>query len=255
LAEIVEFCGAPGTGKTTIYLQLVSRWKKTDGWIPGHKLYPRVGLQYKTVSGFLKTTVARAKNDVDFARMNAAVPRFVRQHEEFTDSFWKNIVYRQKQHFDGVDNRFRATEIWFKIIRKIQTIIEYKCNKLAVIDEGLIQRIDSALHKSIVPEEQMAEIAWLLEKMPLPRAVIYFYADIDVVIARMKLRKKRMPFFDDLSSSDLRQIYQDYKKRWLSTFALLEQKGVSLLIVDATREAKENVAVILHFLQAMSLNR
>jgi hypothetical protein len=253
LAEIVEFCGAPGAGKTTIYRDLVSSWKKGYGWIPGDRLYPRVHVQYKTLPGFLRTAVKSLKNDIDVSVMNAAVQQFTQDNKAFVDSLWKNIVCRQKHHLDGSDNRFRAVEIWLNVLRKIQIIGEYRSTQLAVIDEGLIQRIDSALHKSTTPDDELTEIAELLETIPLPKAVIYIDVEPDIVIARLKLRSKRMPFFDDLPPADLARIYQIYKTRWLSTFELLERKGVSVLRVNSAMSTKENVVSILDFLDSISV--
>jgi adenylate kinase family enzyme len=249
LAKLVEFCGAPGTGKSTIYNELISIWKKDSNWIPGENLYPVARLNYKNVSGFINTIFGKAKKQYNFAEMNSAAKRFIVQNEEFMDCCWNNIYYRQKKSFNSEDNRFRAAEIWFKIIQKLQVINESGSCKFAVVDEGIIQRIDSLLYKSSGAEEEQVEITEIISKIMLPNAIVYIDADVDLSISRMKKRKKKLPQFEQLSTDELKKIYQDYRRRWLYTLELMKEKNIPVLTIDASKEVHQNKRLILEFLE------
>jgi tRNA uridine 5-carbamoylmethylation protein Kti12 len=220
LAKLVEFCGAPGTGKSTLYKELVTLWMKDSNWIPGKKLYPVEKLKYNDVPGFINSIFLRARKQYNFVEMKSAAKRFIEQNQELMDCCWNNIYYRQKNPFNSEDNRFRATEIWFQIIQKLQVIKESGCRKFAVVDEGIIQRIDSLLYKSKNLEEEQAEIREIISKIMLPNAIVYIDADVNISISRMKERKKKLPHFEQLSTDELKKIYQDYQQRWLYTLEL-----------------------------------
>jgi adenylate kinase family enzyme len=249
LAKIVEFCGAPGTGKSTLYNELVSLWKKDSNWIPGKNLYPLARLQYKNVPGFINSVFLRARKQYNFVEMKSAAKRFIEQNQELMDCCWNNIYYKQKNSFNREDNRFRAAEFWFQIFQKLQVIKESGCIKFAVVDEGIIQRIDSLLYKSKNLEEEQAEIREIISKIMLPNAIVYIDADVDISISRMKKRKKKLPQFEQLSTDELKKIYQDYQQRWLYTFKLLKEKNIPVLTIDASKEVHQNRILILQFLE------
>jgi adenylate kinase family enzyme len=249
MAQIVEFCGAPGTGKSTIYNEVVSLYKKESNWIPGKYLYPLTNLHYKYVPGFITSFILRKRKQYNFAEMNSAAKRFIEQNKEFMDCCWNNIYYKQKNSFNSEDNRFRAAEIWFQVIQKLQVIKESGCKKLAIVDEGIIQRIDSLLYKSKDFEEEQAEILEIISKLMLPHAIIYIDADVDISISRMKARKKKIPQFEKLSKDELEKIYQEYRRRWLYTFELLKNKNIPILTIDASKDIHQNRAIIIQFLE------
>jgi deoxyadenosine/deoxycytidine kinase len=248
MAQIVEFCGAPGTGKSTLYNEVVSLYNKESNWIPGNYLYPLTNLHYKYVPGFITSLILKKRKQYNFAEMNSAAKRFIEQNKELMDCCWSNIYFKQKKSFNSEDNRFRAAEIWFKIIQKLQVIKESGCSKFAVVDEGIIQRIDSLLYKSRDFEEEQVEIAEIISKIMLPNAIVYIDADVDISISRMKKRKKKLPQFEQLSTNELKKIYQDYQRRWLYTLDLMKEKNIPVLTIDASKEVHQNKKLILEFL-------
>ena len=252
MARIVEFCGVPGVGKSTLYSDLLSKWKKQYNWIPGHKLYPIINIQYKNLPGFLSSAYARFTKKNDLVAMDNAAKRFIAQNANFIDCCWGNIYNNQNNNLNGVDNRFRATEMWLKIITKQQILIESPSCKIAVVDEGLIQRIDSTLYKSKCFEEEKNEIAEVVEKVKLPMGVIYIDADLEVSIARLKARTKKLPILENLSMPELISLYQNYRTRWRYTFELLAKKGIPVLTIDSTKEVNQNGKFILKYLEELN---
>lgn len=255
MAEIVEFCGAPGAGKSTLYNELVLKWEEAYGWVPGSQLYPVLEKSSTGIRRAVNLVAGRAEKTTDNAAIAEAGRRFLEENKEFVDCCWRNVCQKQKHSFNGKDNRLRAAGIWMQVFQKLQVIKESRSNKLAIVDEGLIQRIDSALYKSNDIFQEQKEIAQLLEIMMLPAAVVFVDANADLAIARMKAREKKLPIFNGLSSSDLSTIYQNYRQRWMYVFSLLEDKGIPVLLVDASKNIQDNLRQIVKFLQELETKK
>ncbi len=66
---------------------------------------------------------------------------------------------------------------------------------------------------------------------------------------KRKRGKKKLPQFEQLSTDELKKIYQDYQQRWLYTFKLLKEKNIPVLTIDASKEVHQNRILILQFLE------
>jgi thymidylate kinase len=251
LARIIELCGAPGAGKSTIYAEIVEHWKKDDNWVPGHFLYPSQKIRRTNFKLFAKSLIDKIYKIPDAAAMKNAGEQFVAENPVYVDAVWNNIFYRNKEIVNSGNLRFHAADYWFKIFQKIQVLKNSDSKKLALVDEGLIQRIDSALYKSQTIEEEKEEIKHLLPTIPLPDGLIYVATDIKENVLRLRSRKKILKVHANLSDEDLMELIKKYQQRWNFVTQKLHEKNIPVLKINGQLSTKENASLILKFLKEL----
>ena len=242
-------CGAPGVGKTAIYAEVLSRWKKNQNWVPGDHLYPYPKVKFSAPSALVQSLVQKIRRVPDAGAMKKAGEAFVIQNPAYVDACWNNLFFNKRSGPDQPDLRFHAADYWFKTFQKIQILRQHSSSKLALIDEGLIQRIDSAIFESKTWEEEKDEIARLLNIMVLPNALIYIETDTKENVSRLKKRKKMLTLHKNLSEKKLEEQVLNYQRRWNFVHDLLKQTTVHVLRIDAADSIQKNAATILRFLE------
>jgi len=142
--------GSPGVGKTTIYQQMASEWKKNYKWIPGEFLIPKeklISQKYTTSILNILRFIFLRKEKYDVAAMDEAGVRFVTLYPEYIDKCWNNINCIYKKNENGSDLRFQKISYLYKLIQKIQILRERGSDQIAIVDEGLIHLITNSLCK------------------------------------------------------------------------------------------------------------
>jgi thymidylate kinase len=251
LSGIIELCGAPGAGKSTIYKEIVANWKKKYNWVPGHFLYPTTKINTHNLKYFTKSLVDKIYKTTDAAAMKNAGEEFIVENPVYVDAVWNNIFYRNKENFNSGNLRFHAADYWFKIFQKIQVLKNSESKKLALIDEGLIQRIDSALYKSQTIEQEKDEIRDLINIMPLPHALIYIETNASENLSRLRSRKKKLKAHIHLPDQDLLEMLLNYQQRWQFVCEILKDKEIPVLKIDGSLISKDNSQIILQYLKTL----
>lgn len=273
MAKIVEICGSPGVGKSTIFKEIERRRKSSDIWTTATNINPygdqnfteyvvkileeiKKGssrnsiINQESTFAFLKRIykeIKRGRNYTDPNLKKEAGERFVEQFPEYINACWGNIYYRQVKSINGLDLRLEKADFIYKIIKKIQIIKENKTNKITIIDEGLINLIDRALYKSVNITEEKEEIASLLNIMPLPDALVYIETDLHENAKRLVLRKDVRTMHKGLSMNELIDYTKISRERVLAAIELLKSKGIPLLYLNSNDHIKENASKIIDF--------
>lgn len=273
MAKIVEICGSPGVGKSTIFKEIERRRKSSDIWTTATNINPygdqnfteyvvkileeiKKGssrnsiINQESTFAFLKRIykeIKRGRNYTDPNLKKEAGERFVEQFPEYINACWGNIYYRQVKSINGLDLRLEKADFIYKIIKKIQIIKENKTNKITIIDEGLINLIDRALYKSVNITEEKEEIASLLNVMPLPDALVYIETDLHENAKRLVLRKDVRTMHKGLSMNELIDYTKISRERVLAAIELLKSKGIPLLYLNSNDHIKENASKIIDF--------
>lgn len=273
MAKIVEICGSPGVGKSTIFKEIERRRKSSDIWTTATNINPygdqnfteyvvkileeiKKGssrnsiINQESTFAFLKRIykeIKRGRNYTDPNLKKEAGERFVEQFPEYINACWGNINYRQVKSINGLDLRLEKADFIYKIIKKIQIIKENKTNKITIIDEGLINLIDRALYKSVNITEEKEEIASLLNVMPLPDALVYIETDLHENAKRLVLRKDVRTMHKGLSMNELIDYTKISRERVLAAIELLKSKGIPLLYLNSNDHIKENASKIIDF--------
>jgi deoxyadenosine/deoxycytidine kinase len=251
LARIIELCGAPGVGKSTVYKEINNQWKKSCNWIPAHKLYqtknPSSSYLKKIHSFFFKTEIIGERE------MRKAGKRFIETYPDYIESCWKHITLKEKSSINNTDQRFEKAGHVFKMVQKIQICRESNFKDIAIIEEGLINGIGNALYEYNNRVEMLNEIALLYKKMPLPSALVFFEADINTIIERINNRNRFIPFLEGLNSDDLftslRQI-QELRKTAAKEF---ENQGYPVLFINADIPAANSAITIINYINNLKI--
>ena len=274
MAKIVEICGSPGVGKSTIFKEIERRRKSTDIWTTSSDINPYGDQNFKeyvvkileeikkgryrkslinqnkeSTFAFLKRIykeIKRGRNSDPTSKKEAG-ERFVEQFPEYMNACWGNIYYRQVTSINGLDLRLEKADFIYKIIKKIQIIRENKTNKITIIDEGLINLIDRALYKSVNITEEKEEIASLLNVMPLPDAIVYIETDLHENAKRIILREDVRSMHKGLSMNDLIDFTKISRERVLTAIELLKSKGIPFLYLNSNDHINENACKIIDF--------
>lgn len=273
--KIVELCGSPGVGKSTIFGYIEQKQRPKNPWTTASNKLPlgnesRADFLRKVWREILKGKkpvnprskkmeswfeyarriyrgIKLGRNFVDLYVLKEAGDRFVAKYPQYVDACWKNLFYRQARSSNGLDLRFEKAEFIYLIIKKFQVLQEKKSDKTVIIDEGLINMIDRALYKSKNPMDEKDEIEETLEMMPWPDALVYIDSDLEENAKRILDRKDIRDMHKGLSKKELMEFTQAGRERILTAIRYLEKKGLPVLYLDASRPVAVNAAEIIEF--------
>lgn len=273
--KIIELCGSPGVGKSTIFWHIEKKQKPKNPWTTASNKLPlgnesRADFLWKVWGEILKGKkpvnprskkmeswyeyarriyhgIKLGRNFVDLYILKEAGDRFVAQYPQYVDACWKNLFYRQAKSSNGLDLRFEKAEFIYLIIKKFQVLQEKKSDKTVIIDEGLINMIDRALYKSENPLDEKEEIEEVLETMPWPDALVYIDSDLEENVKRILERNDIRDMHKGLSKKELMEFTQAGRERILTAIRYLERKGIPVLYVGSMRPVSINAKEIIEF--------
>lgn len=254
MGKLIEFCGAPGVGKSTIYRELTTRFSRSSNWLPAHCLYPKV----KTNVTKLKSLFApawKAYGDLDSRAMINAGKTFIQKYPGFVDACCVSILQNDRSSLNGTDQRFRRISYMYRLIQKVQVCIESPTEKYIIIEEGLINGIGNALMDNKNQQQELAEIEALFKCMPIPEAIIFVEVDLQSNISRLMSRKKEIGSLEFLDNDQLHEALNRMSRKRKIATAMLAEKGVQVLNIDATRTVHENATAIVNFANDLYMNK
>lgn len=281
MAKIVELCGSPGAGKSSIFYEIekmrgrrgnatwstASNTNPQGAYSPGDfakKIYSKirkgknnVGRSEKKESFYvfarrIYREIKLGRHFVDKEVLKEAGARFIAQNPLYMDAIWKNIFYHQAKSSNGLDLRFEKAEWIYKILKKIQILREKDSKQFFIIDEGLINMIDRALYKSESVKEEKEEIQELLEVIPLPEAIVYIEIDLKENVRRLICRKDIRDMHRGLTEKGLMDITRACRERIFNTIKYLENRGTPVLYLDAAISSQKNAEEIIKFTEKLA---
>lgn len=247
MSKIVELCGGPGVGKSTIYKHLSKHWRKTDNWIPAEYLFPYVKTNYKPLLNFIKRVSETDFRKEDVRSMRNAGSRFISKHPEYIEACINKILVIDKKNLNGSDQRFEKAGYMYSLIKKVQICRESSCRETVIIEEGLISAIRNAIPKTEDTAAEKKELLHLLNVMPLPDALVYVETDLDENVKRLFSRKKIIPSFEGIDRDELIEIIRQFRITWKIAISLLESKNIPVLHLDSNDSPATNALKIKSF--------
>jgi len=282
MAKIIEICGTPGVGKSTIFKEIESRNHKNNTWSSVNNKNPfgeetrqeffysiftelRKGRQpinsrvkkLESRMNFIKRIYRKYKlgrNFVDLYDLKSAGDKFIAQYPSYVDACWKNIFYRQAKSNNGLDLRFEKAEFIYLIIKKFQVLKEKNSKKTMIIDEGLVNMIDRGLYKSDNTEDEKLEIQELLETMPWPDALVFIETSLEEIANRIMTRKDIRDMHKGLSISELIDFTENSRQRIAVAIEYLKAKGIPVLYLDSKNSISKNAGEIITFAESISIS-
>ncbi len=233
MSEIIEIIGAPGVGKTTIYKALEKRWKKKDPWAPQVEFMPRLQTSKTANPGYWLNSIRRllGKTFIDQKQIISSAYTFLQRNTAFSSVCWDLIHKNRTKDHLGVDNRFRSAYHVYKVMGTYQAIIDSPNKRICVTDELLTHRIIQLTEETINQDE----IREFVSAMPLPKGIICIDTPVDLLTKRSTGRKRNIIRHQGRSSSELMQLASLDRAKLLFVCKELEQRGVPVLYVDASR--------------------
>ncbi|SDS33627.1 hypothetical protein SAMN04487764_1987 [Gillisia sp. Hel1_33_143] len=282
MAKIIEICGVPGVGKSTIFSELEKIEKIHGHWRTSSNLKP---LGDKSRSEFLGSicsdilkgkkprnkrtkmlesnldyikriyrTLKLGRKFVDTYVLKEAGLRFIQEYPEYIDACWQNIYYKQSKSANGLDLRFEKAEFIYLILKKIQVLMELKSNRIMLIDEGLINLIDRALYESSIEISEESEIKKRVDTMPWPSAIVYVQTDLDEIANRILGRKDIRDMHRNLDRNELMMFTDNAMKRIEIAIEHLKSYGVPVLDLDSSHSVQSNTQQIIDFATLLGKN-
>jgi len=255
MSKIIELCGIPGVGKSTVYSVLVSTWNKKDKWIPADFLYPKLKIDFKNPRNLISLFAGRIKGNLDLSELNEAGRRFVSEYPKYINHSWDALQRKHSSSKNAPDERFKEVKRLKRSTEYIQYLIENKCSQFAIVDiGGLVQRLDLTWNTSENISDDQKEAVYLLDSMPLPEAVVYMHIDLDKNVERLLNRKKTLARHKNLSAKELEDFCKKYKERWEMILDILMVRKVPVLKIQTDFPVTKIVEQIKEFIDGLYEN-
>jgi deoxyadenosine/deoxycytidine kinase len=251
MASFIELSGTAGSGKTTVYKELVNHYKNDKGWIPAHHILPKEKCEIRSLLcqvKKIKNIIIGKKRGIDTVKMIEAGERFIEQNPDLLKLFWENIYNKQKKSLNGIDQRFDKANFLYSLIQKIQIILENQTEKNVLVDEGPAKMIDVLSNTSVPLKQEIDEIYKNLQLLPLPKAVIYLETEVNETVKRIVGRKHLIRAHKNLSIEQIENFVKESHERKKIVNQYFTDKGVIILHLDSIENKKNIAKKVINFL-------
>lgn len=202
----IDFLGAPGVGKTTIYDGFLQKYGKK------YNLYSEFSARLEAVKKYNKLNGGKEKLGT---HLLLSLPKL---RNPYISSIEDKI---QKKHFEeyiktlnelvnvvnnafciSVKDNYRRQFGYISFNRKIKILcsLENYFDGIMASDESLSQKVYGILPDDKINKEIIIDY---FQKIPLPEKLIYCYADPEIIVDRILSRAKTIPGHKNKSKSEL----------------------------------------------------
>ncbi len=252
MANIVELLGASGVGKSSLYLELQNQWSEGASWAVYHDfVYRRKKIDLVTFTLKLKSFWTKVHNSDYFwkeGNLKDSQREFAEAYPEFMSVLMDSIQKHTKEGYNGEDKRFLVTFFTLKSIGRLQAVMEKSNdNRTCLIDEALLSRI---MHLNS-PSFTASHLETYLSAMPLPDGLVYLNAPAEVVLKRIRKRKRKKlsTIHQGLSEDEIKAYTENTQQLMETVIHFLNQKNIPVLRLDATKSLKELSDRTVQFLE------
>lgn len=248
MAKIIELCGPPGVGKSTIYQKIKGRRKNYYNWIPVEYVYPRKEVTVTTILSTYLTWRGKRIGEIDKQQMARAGERFIEQNEYFIKTCTRSLRANAGNYDDEFRYLYRKLRILYSLFQKVQIALEADIDKYVVLDEGLVKYLGNGVPEKVNTSlhEKYQE---LVELIPLPESVIHVKANPKTIVKRNYKRTKTLMTHESLTPEELEIVTENYLHHEKIQLDCVKKKGVNILHVDAENEKDANANKIINYLE------
>ena len=240
--RIIEVIGAPGSGKSTIYDALCQRWRHSSNWIyPGALLYQnRADRTIRQSFEYFLRCALKKKLHAPITTNDGI--RYIKCNDVFASYCLQLLSDPDYVQSNDIASKYRSIYFLYRDFCLRQAILDAAPDKPCLVDEGFLQ-------KSFLVSRATQNIGQIIDKyihlMTTPLAVIVVaVADIEVLLRRIRSRKKVIASHIGMTDSELRKDLEF----WVATQSLIAKKaketGIFVFEIDGQVSIRTNVNII-----------
>jgi len=253
-SEWVEFFGAPGVGKTTLYKEVVKKMPKD--WITEQNAIFKSKMTFVNRNSlkffFYKTLYSIPQTAKFLSKIHEPV-----NHRVLLSKFIKDFPVFYKFSLDCIfknsSTSYRKTTAFlqfFDTVKRRTLINKSNLNIRVLSDESLCQRIFAQLSEEEIDERQLVE--QYFKNIPFTGRLVYVKLNEFEIVNRIQKRYKQTKKINymntGMSSEDLLKQVKKYASYVETGVKILEQKGVTALHIDNSLSVEKNSNIIVDFL-------
>ncbi|MDX1641752.1 MAG: hypothetical protein R3220_08630 [Balneolaceae bacterium] len=256
MAKTVEIIGPSGSGKSSVYSSLRSRWKEGDNWVTYddmHRSAKKMRKRYlrkavRIITDMLPIGRQSENNTLvngewDFIDYTDRI--FLDDsNSEFKKAIFDLIEEHNRKWYDGSDKRFVTIYMMMWSIAHIDRVLTAKNDDRFCIlkqGEGFVSRI---MHLNS-PSFDEAALQKYLEHIIYPRKLIFLDVHADVILKRIKNRDRTATLHKGMDEETIRRYTQKTIKFFEIAMDSARQEGVEVHRVDASKSLAETVDEII----------
>lgn len=249
----VDFFGAPGVGKSTLYKELIKQRPKSKPWLTPGEAKIIWAQQYATKNANTKTEILKAfllKSNI-FKKLHPFLA------EQVVKPAMANMLWDQKNEYaDFIEVALSGAAIkekeplrrllglaWFFDVFATAVFFSHMLNnQLVFFDESLCQKVFGVLDcKSNLYENITVQY---FENIPRPDVFIFCELDQNVLFQRITARSKVIPGHRNLSKDELYEAIRVQQSiADIGKIALIK-RGSVLIKLDMRNNVPDNIDII-----------
>lgn len=256
----IDFLGAPGVGKSTLYKELLRQRKKPDKFLTPEEAKVEVAkkhlIENKNIKKhFLKSLIL---NCSIFRKKHCCLAEKILKNEK-NEVLWKNkekynevlkIALRGSNIEEKIPyRRFLGLSWFFDVFQKV-LFLEENFDDFVIYDESLSQKIYGLIFSE--NKEYEDSIVDYFRNCPKPFCVIFCRINKKGIFKRIKQREKTgkiIPGHRDVNNKKLEEIIVNQIEVSEIALKVLKERGIHVLEIDMANDIKKNAKEINIFLK------
>ena len=245
----IDFLGAPGVGKTTIYKNLLKQRKRSDKWFTPREIKIQYGKNLLWEEGeYFKLLFLKTKNSKNIANSIA---------EQYIEKKGKDILWKEKNKFEdfweliikGVASgkkhplrKLMGVNYFYLTMRDLVFFLSLEIENQILFDESLSQKIYGIADWEIGAFEKTTEDYF--KKMPLPDSLIFFWVNTEDLLERIKSRGKIIPGHREMGENEIQKVILAQQHIASLGKDVLKSRGVNVIEINTNDKVEKNTKII-----------
>jgi len=249
----IDFLGAPGVGKSSIYNILLHHRGENKIWLTPEELKFKVYAKQYGKKNTLKLKILNLlinQNNILFPFIKAKLQKEFSRLENET-IFAKKDIYNTFMEYalsiEGqVDKdafrRFKGLGWFFDTLKTVAWLEQTETDDWVIFDESLCQKVFGIINSDQCLEQEKVE--GYFQSLPLPEALVHLRLNPDENFKRIKSRQKMIPAHKALSDKGILKTLELYAEISGLGASILESRGCVVFHLDMVGELKNNAEVL-----------
>lgn len=259
----IDFLGAPGVGKSTLYKQLIdSRGGGSFGLTPKEadlKLareylnnIPKKNIKEILAVGTLNNIFLKPLHPIIVDKVIRRVEdeSIWAEREQYSEFLNQALLGACVEEKDPV-RRLMGANWLFDVIKKVAVVENSKFDDVVLFDESLSQKIYGVTYHDTELDRQ--EIEMYFNLMPKPLHLVYCYLTPDRVLERLNSRSKVIPSHRGLDETNLLNKITIQMQIAEIGYQVLKSRGINIVELDMQDSINKNAEKLVHLLHNITI--